>query len=179
MDRLWGPRYDPSCAESGPGQLLENFGDSGLSEWHYGRAFEESGQVSPLTASERPISQLLAGLKEQIHQLQSELIVQRLRVLESQAGSRTNLAPEFLLLKAGVLQKFTELREITKSIFSCEPKVTAQTDPEITDDHYLLFHVTINGDVESAGKLQDAWHEATAVILGKAADKVRLMLSIK
>ena len=124
------------------------------------------------------MAELYSKMQNQ-NRIKSELIKQSVRAVEAQVASRQKYLPENSLLNVGVLQKLTELKEITKSIFSCEPRIAVQTDPEIPDDHYLLFQVAFDGDVESAGRLRDAWYSATSVVLERSSDKVRLLLTIK
>jgi len=63
----------------------------------------------------------------------------------------------FALIDSRVRSKLPELTDLARSLFGCEPTVTAETDPEIPDDHYLSFHVNVVGAVQEVTKKHDEW----------------------
>ena len=98
-----------------------------------------------------------------------------LESLEESCGAGT---PERVLSDAGVMGRLSELKALAKSLFSCDPKVTVQTDHEIPDGHYLLLQVVVSGDPKSVVEIQEKWHAETSRLLGNAAYKVCLMISV-
>jgi hypothetical protein len=57
--------------------------------------------------------------------------------------------------------------------------VTAETDPEIPDDHYLSFHVAVVGEIREIRKKHDEWHEKTFALLGSLVKQIHLAVSFK
>lgn len=86
-----------------------------------------------------------------------------------------DLAFEFI--DPRVRAKLSELTDLARSLFECEPIVTAETDHEIPDDHYLLFRVTVSGEFSEIRKKQDEWYLKTDALLGSLVKQICLFLS--
>jgi|GEM_PF-6599700 len=83
-------------------------------------------------------------------------------------------SPVFELIDPRVRSKLPELTGLARSLFGCEPTVTAQTDHEIPDDHYLMFRVTVTGTIPEISKKHNEWHLKTAEMLGSLVKQVHL-----
>jgi len=94
-------------------------------------------------------------------------------------AERERRIAEAALREAGIVQRIPELSEVTKKIFGDAPVVTIETDPELRDDHYVVFQVTVTGPVPEARQLHKRWNAETAEMLGRDVDKIRLMMSWK
>ena len=84
---------------------------------------------------------------------------------------------ELDLIDPGVSSKVSELIDIAKSIFECEPIVSVETDHEIPDDHYLRFWVTVSGTIPEISKKHNEWYLKTGALLGDLVLQVHLFVS--
>ena len=88
-------------------------------------------------------------------------------------------SPIFELIDPKVRSKLSELKDLARSLFGCEPTVTAETDHEIPDDHYLMFCVTVTGTIPEISKKYDEWLEKTLALLGSLVKQIHLFISFK
>lgn len=86
-------------------------------------------------------------------------------------------SPVFDLIDPRVRAKLSELTDLARSLFGCDPTVTAETDMDFPDEHYLLFRVAVTGTIPEISKRNDEWHEKTLAILGSLVKQICLFVT--
>ena len=75
--------------------------------------------------------------------------------------------------------RLAKLAEQTEHLFPGGVRITAEEDPEIAEEAYLVFHVQGRGDVREVADLMQKWHDLSYHLVPDYCDKLRLSVDME